>query len=295
MLYYLLACFCSILSYDLARSLTSFPSKISLFQNNQLPIQALHMFWYCDIIILFLVFFSGFFIYKFKGVNVYKPKFYFQNRKIALLLLVPIIASNSKSFLANSVTGDVIIMYSLLTPFIACFLSYIILKEKLPSSYIKAFVVASAGFILTKFSSVSLTSLNFNILLFFYVFINAFSVIAVRYASLSRNSIEGIFVENLIYAAQGVIFFIIFGGFEWKYLFSWQALIVAIPSIIHHIFIIIGNQKSKYTAGLLLIDFLKVGIVYTSTYIFFGKSFSVLELVGIGIICISVLLLKKNK
>jgi drug/metabolite transporter (DMT)-like permease len=292
MFYYFLACVCSVLSYDLARSLTTFPSKISLFQNNQLPVPTLHMFWYADIMILFVVAASGVFAYRLKGINVYSPKFYLRNKKITLLLLLPIVAANAKSVLSGTVTGNVIINYSLLTPFVVCILTYFLFKEKLPRPYILAFLLASVGFLLTR--SQSSLSFSFNFFLFSYIFLNAFSIVAVRYASLNRSSIEGIIIENLIYASQGFIFFWIFGSFKWEYLFTWQVLLVALPSIGHHILVILGNQRSKYTAGILLIDFTKVGIVYLSTYAFFGKTFSTVEIVGVITICGSICLLKTN-
>lgn len=294
MLYYFLACICSILSYDLARSLTTFESTIPLFQDNQLPMETLHMFWYVDIMILFVVSLGGLFAYKFKGINVYNPRFYLNNRKVILLLAIPVLAANLKSVLSGNATGDVITSYSLFTPFVVCILSYYLFKERLPKVYILAFLVATLGFILTKVGSKHSFNLPLNSLLLLYVFINAASTIAIRYASLSRGSIEGIVIENLFYALQGLILFYLFGNFKWQYLFTWQVLLVALPSLGHHILVILGNQASKYTAGLILIDFTKVGMAYLSTFIFFGRSVSSLQILGVTITCFAVATLKNK-
>lgn len=56
---YLIACACSILSYDLARSLTTFKSSIEFFNNSQVPVKVMQMFWYCDIIILMIAVISA--------------------------------------------------------------------------------------------------------------------------------------------------------------------------------------------------------------------------------------------
>lgn len=201
-------------------------------------------------------------------------------------------SSNLKSFISSSIRGDVIITYSLLTPFVALLLNSLILKEKFNTKYAKAFFVAFIGFAITKIHNLKI---DFHLILLVYVLVNAGSVIAIRYISVKRKNIEGIIFENMIYALQGVVLFSVFGGFSFKILFSWQVLVVAIPSIIHHVYIIIGNQKAKHTSLIILTDFIKTVITFSSCFVFFRKIPTIQEFIGISIILTSLFFLKKNK
>lgn len=289
---YLIACFCSTVSYDLARSLTTFKSSINFFNNSQLPIKVMQMFWYCDIIILIIAIISAPFLKKKYDIAIFSPKVYLKNKKIIFLFLIVILSSNLKSFISSSISGDVIITYSLLTPFVALILNSLILKEKFNTRYAKALFVAFTGFAVTKINKLTV---DFHLILLIYVFINAGSVIAIRYISVKRKNIEGIIFENMIYAFQGVVLFLIFGGFSFKMLISWQVLIVAIPSIIHHVYIVIGNQKAKHTSLIILTDFLKTVITFGSCFFFFRKTPTIHEFIGISIILTSLFFLRKNK
>lgn len=305
--YYLLANFCSIISYDIARSITSFATIIAILGNNQIPIKVIQVFWYADIIVLLLAVPGGFFIKKKWGVNVFSMNLYAKNWFPVLLLIPQVFSSNYKSFLASNLKGSVILTYSLFTPFVAMLMSFLIFKnERLPKNFFVAFLLCFIGFFLTKYEGLGQLELSW--ILIGYVFVNAVSTIATRFVAKKRKNIEGMVFENAIYAIQGLLFFYIFGGktvtilgnslqfdaFNWKYLFSWQVWLATIPATAHHILLILGVQSSKFTGTIIMSDLVKVILAYISALIFFGNIPSLLELVGVFIICTSVYIFNKN-
>ena len=181
-----------------------------------------------------------------------------------------------------------------MTPLIVCVLSLLLLKEKPPKNYIYSLLIGFFGFVITQYGAIEKLD-NANILLIGYVFLNAASVIGMRWAVKKRNKIEGIFFENFIYAAQGVVLFSIFGGFSFKILFSWQVILVSLFAIIHHVFVIIGTQKSKYVSNIILIDFAKVIVAYLSCFVFFDKKPITIEIIGASMIVFALFLIKNKK
>jgi len=291
-MYYLIAIICSIISYDIARAFTKFKTTFAFFENNKLDIPIIHIFWYADILIAFLVLIFGIFLKRAKQVNVFDFRFYLKNRDIVIFLAFPMIAASLKSYLSGELPGSVIMTYGLFTPFLACWLSSKLLKEKIPPKYNIAIILAFIGFVITKSTSISLGTVNF--FLICYIIVNAVSTITIRHLSLKRTNIEGIFFENLSYALIGLGFFLLCGGFQLKYLFSLQVLCVAIPSIIHHTFVILGNQKSKYFASIIFTDFFKVSIALLSGLLFFSRLPTVYEIIGMFILCFSVVFLHSS-
>ncbi len=101
----------------------------------------------------------------------------------------------------------------------------------------------------------------------------------------------------MIYVAIGLTGFSFYGGFSLKILFSWQILLVAIPSIIHHIFVILGNQKTKNTIEIIILDIFKILITLISAYLLLGKTLNIFEYIGCFImltITIYYFLIKNN-
>jgi len=101
-------------------------------------------------------------------------------------------------------------------------------------------------------------------------------------------------LENLLYAIQGVIFFLIFGGFEFKYLFKWQIWLVAIISMFHHVCKILGIKKSKHVSAQVITDFIKIVFVFFICYWFFDIMPTRNEVVGTIIIISSLFIIKRK-
>lgn len=95
-MYYLISCICAIISYDLARSVTTFNSKFEFFNVNKLPLNVEYVICHGNIIILFLVLISGIILKRFTTINIYiyNPSFYWKNKKAILFLIFLIMAAN---------------------------------------------------------------------------------------------------------------------------------------------------------------------------------------------------------
>jgi drug/metabolite transporter (DMT)-like permease len=284
---YLFASLCATISYDLARSFTTFNSNIEFFNNNQLPIDVMLTFWHADIIILAVITLLSKEIKKRSNTNVLSLSYFRNNKLVFLFLSLPIIASNMKGYLSKSFSGAEIAPYSMLSPFlIIIFGLFVFKKEKIKLFDWILFAVCFVGFLLSSNIKISFNKLN--LVLLFYPIVNAIAMVATRYISKTRNKLDGIVMDNFAYVVFGISGFIFYGGFSIRVLFSWQVLLVALFSIFHHIYIILGNQESKNTINVLVIDLAKIIFTLMSTYVFFGKNISYLQFVGM---CIMVFVL----
>ena len=296
MIRYLFSIIGSILSYDIARSITTFESRFSFLNNAKISgLDVMKCFWYVDILILILMLCFSPLLKKYKGINIFNTTYLRKNKIIFLILSIPVLSSVTKSFVASNISGNVILTYSMLCPFVSLILSKIIFKEeKISNLELKVFVFGFLGFFITKLNKIEG---GFDSWLLFYVLINSVSILAVRYISKKKNQLDGIIVENMIYVAIGLTGFSFYGGFSLKILFSWQILLVAIPSIIHHIFVILGNQKTKNTIEIIILDIFKILITLISAYLLLGKTLNIFEYIGCFImltITIYYFLIKNN-
>ena len=158
--------------------------------------------------------------------------------------------------------------------------------------HIIAFVFGCIGFIICQFNKISFGINSMNWLLLFYVVLNAGSILAIRYVSKVRSKLEGVILDNFIYTLVGITGFAFFGDFHIKILFSWQILLIAIPSIVHHTFVILGNQELTNMIEIVIADFLKITFTLLSCYIFFNKTLSFIEYFGLCIMLIGFLIYK---
>jgi len=283
----------SSLSHDIARSVTSFVSRFEILNQNHLNITIMEAFWYVDIMILMLMVIFFPLIKNKAKINIINIGYLKKNKIIILLLFIPVFTSLVKTHISQFTPGNTILTYSMISPFIAIIISlYLFKKEKISKYNIIAFVFGCIGFTICQFNNINFGINNINWLLFFYVILNACSGLAIRYVSKVRSRLEGVILDNFIYTLVGIVGFSIFRNFNIKILFSWQILLITIPSVIHHIFVILGNQELKNFIEIIIADFLKIIFTLLSCYIFFNKTLSCIEYFGICVMFVGFLIHK---
>jgi drug/metabolite transporter (DMT)-like permease len=268
-----------------------------LFNNNQLDATVNEMFWYVDIWLFFFMLLAKGFIQKKHNMNILDFKVYKQNKSFLLAFLFVIFTSNLKAFIMNKETLSLLSTYSVLSPFIAFIIVKIMYyisthKEDIKRGHLIGFLLALIGYIVIHKGKVIPSS--FSLIILGYVFAGAISDLLVRKIAKKRRVIDGIFAENMICIFFGVFCFIIFGNFKLEYLFSWQVVLVAIPTLIHHIFLITGHQRTENVMQILFLNLFKYNFVFFADLLFFDIPLTLNKVLGLLIISSGIVFIKRK-
>lgn len=293
MIHYILATINSTLSYVFAKSTTNAHSTIGFFNQHKLDASVNEMFWYVDIWLFLFMLLARNPLKKFHHIDILDFKVYKQSRWLLLAFGFIVFTSNFKAFIMNKETLSLLSSYSVLTPFV----SFVIIKilrhnEVIKKQHYIGFLFAILGYIVIhKFKLIPKT---FSLMILGYIFANAISDLLTRHIAKKRRAVEGIFAENMMCVALGVTCFTIFGNFKLEYLFSWQVVFVAIPTLLHHILLITGHQRTDNMMQILFLNIFKYNFVFFADLVFFNIPLNINKILGLLIISAGLIFIKKR-
>jgi len=283
-LFLIISAISSVISYCFVKTFTAGNSIFPFLNQYTLPIRADQMFWHTNFsALLFFVIFKKT-IHKKMNIDIFDISIYKMN-KFCIIALIPMIgAAFFKSYLISEYSLNLITTNDLLTPVITTLICAILFKEKLTVKYFIALSICIFGLWITKINE----SVGLNYFILLYVLINAIGNSSVRYIAKNRQNMEGFIVECLLYSIGAVLSFYFVGGFNVKYIFCPQVIIVMLFTISHHYFIIKAHQYIQETKNAIILDYAKTSIKYAGNFIFFADFLNFYQFLGIIIMNIGI-------
>lgn len=285
-LFWLFGSFCSIVSYDLARTFAGNESRFSNLNALQSPLNVMQIFLYADILILIIMILIAPMVKRVYNINLFSIKAYKDNSKLILGLVFIVSVSMSKSFLATGYTSDILVGYDCISVILSLLFIKLVNKAKVSKQFLGMFSVAMVGFLIFNYEKIGI---SFELILLFYTIANSMSTAIKNKMGEYRDHINGIIFDNLAYALCGVTLLLILHIkgqiiFNFWITFTIPVLLVAIPSILNHIFDILSNQKIENPIHIAYLDLVKLLIKLISCYVFFNKIPTTMGFIGVFII-----------